>query len=578
MSFMYGHSVRSLGLLAATLTINTVLSPTTNGFANEGLEIASILRQSKESVAETESIKEVLQPWWDSYVPITMRDQAHPTPVDMNSLISLSLTNSAQIQVYSETPLIRETSVREADAAFDWNQFAETMWRQNNDPVGNTLTIGGPGNRFLDDNFGAEAGLRRRTRNGSSFGVSQRIGWQDTNSNYFLPENQGTARLMLDFTMPLMRGRGEAYNTSLQVLTRLDVAIANEEFMRQLQSHLLEVSRGYWSLYLERASLAQKVKLYMATKRVYEEIHARQNIDASQTQLASAKAAFENCRSDLIRAQVATENAETRLRALINASYLGDSNQFELLPLDQPSLYFSQADLTAEVEGAIQNRPEIKASLKEIKAACTRLQVAENEMLPQLNLVTQTYLAGLRGNSDIGQAWVDQFSEGAPGYGVGLQFERPAGNRAASARRDRRRLEIRQMQEKYRATLENVKAEVEVAVRELHASQKEVERRFSSMTAAAAEATSLEERWRALPNGDGSSSLNLEALLRAFERVANAEYELASAMVTYNLSIVNLRRANGTLLQWEDISSVRTCENGLPKTELFKPESESILR
>lgn len=567
---------RSLIVLGTVISTGTAVK--NHSSAQETLSITDVIEQSRQIDYEEIQQQEIVRPWWDSYVPNTMRSASQPTPIDINSLLSLALTYSAQIQVYGETPLIRETTVREADAAFDWTKFAETMWRQNNDPVGNTLTIGGPGNRFLDDNFTATAGLRRKTRSGASVGVSQRIGWQDTNSNYFLPENQGTARMMLDFTMPLMKGRGETYNTSLQVLTRLDVSIANDEFMRELQSHLLEVSRSYWSLYLERASLAQKVKLYTSTQKVYNELHARQNIDASRTQLASARAAFENCRADLIRAQVATENAETRIRAMVNATHLGDSSEFELLPTDFPSLAYAETELISEVQNALQDRPEIRASLKEIKASCVRLQVAENEVLPQLNLVTQTYLAGLRGNSDIGQAWVDQFSVGVPGYGVGLQYEIPSGNRAANARRDRRRLEIRQLNEKYRATLENVKAEVEIAVRELHASRREVERRAASLQAATIESESLDERWRSLPNGDGSSALNLEALLRAFERVSVAEYELASAMVTYNLSIVNLRRANGSLLQWEDVTSTRLCVNGLPKTELEKGDVSSLVR
>lgn len=543
--------------------------------AQPEMSIAQVLNEANQRGSAAH--KGFDQAWWDNYVRNANRETAQPTPVTVNELISLALRNSAQINVYSEVPLIRETTVQEAEAAFDWTRYAETMWRQNNDPVGNTLTIGGPGNRFLDDRWTAQAGLKRRSSTGATVQLGQQFGWQDTNSNFFLPADQGTARMVLDYTVPLMRGSGVSYNTSLQVLTRIDVEVAQQEFLRQLQSHLLEVSRGYWSLYLERANLAQQVKLYLQTNKIYEELKSRQNIDASQTQLASARAARENRLSDLIRVQAAVENAETRLRALINAVELGQgSAEQELLPVDPPTGYFMNIELVSEVEQALLHRPEIRASMQEIRAACIRQSVAENELLPQLNLVTQAYLAGLRGDSNVFGAWSDQFTEGAPGYGVGLQYEIPYGNRIANARKDRRRLELRQLQEKYRATLENIRAEVEIAVRELTTSQRELNARAESLSAAVAEAETIDSRWRAVVNGDnGTSSLNLESLLRALERVAEAEYEYAKALVTYNLSIVNLRRANGTLLQFESIDQARSCEQGLPRTLMIKGEDVS---
>jgi outer membrane protein len=543
-------------------------------FAQEDFSISEVLNQVQQRDANVTTLAN--HAWWDPYVLRKTREASQPTSININSLLSLALANSAQINVYSEVPLIRETSVTEADAAFDWTKFAETMWRESNTPVGSTLTIGGGGNRYLDDQFTATAGLRKRLGNGSKLEVGQQVGWQDTNSNFFIPANQGTARLTLDYTMPLLKGSGRAYNTSLQVLSRVDVDVANEEFMRQLQSHLLEISRGYWSLYLERGSLAQKVKLYLKTNAIYEELSSRQNVDASPTQLSSARAARENRLSDLIRAQAATQNAETRLRALINAPELGTDDSCELLPTDAPAIFGLEIDFAEEVQQSLIHRPEIKAAVNEIKAACVRLDVASNEVLPQLNFVTQAFVAGLRGESNVGDAWVDQFATGAPSYSVGLQYEIPIGNRVANARQDRRRLELRQLREKYRAAIENVRAEVEVAVRELVTSRAELLAKSTSLSAAINEAETLEARWRMAVGGDGTSSLNLESLLRALERVTENEYEYLKALVTYNLSILNLRRADGTLLQWEQIDPARTCEDGIPRTQMIKGDSSVL--
>ncbi len=46
-----------------------------------------------------------------------------------------------------------------------------------------------------------------------------------------------------------MRGSGRVYNESLICLAQLDAKIADEEFRRQLQTHLLEVTRAYWAVH-----------------------------------------------------------------------------------------------------------------------------------------------------------------------------------------------------------------------------------------------------------------------------------------------------------------------------------------
>ena len=499
-----------------------------------------------------DELEDLDAPWWRTHAERPMDPQRQAVPAGVNDLIRLTLENSAQVRVYQKTPQIRETAVTQAAASFDWTQFMDATWSDINEPVGSSLTVGGNGDRFNDHNFIFNGGARRKLINGGTFEAFQRLGYQDTNSQFFIPNDQGTARLVLGYTQPLLRGRGETYNTSLILLARIDVGRARDEYQRQLQQHLLEVARGYWSLYLERAKLAQKISLYLKTQVNVDHLTERQAIDAQRTQLIQATAALEARKSDLIRAQAAVNNAETRLRALINAPFLTDAS--EILPVDHPVLYHVKPTLYDEFTIAMQNRPEIRGALKEIRAACVRYNMAQHEMLPVLNLVTNTYVAGLQGDSRVGDAWLDQFRDGAPSYSAGLEWELPVGRRAASANVRRRQLERIQLGERYRATLELVRAEVEVAVREVNTSYQELSAKNRARRAAEAEAETLEVRWKSLGGRDVSSGLALEALLQAQERVALAEQELAQAQLTYSLSLINLRHANGTLLQMDQTS------------------------
>ena len=205
--------------------------------------------------------------WWESLVSRPVRDTDPNLTLSLEEALIRALQYGKQVKVFSELPLIRETAIIEADAAFDWNKFIDARWDDTNEPIGNSLTAG-PGVRFFDDhNLSGRGGLRRRTRSGAQVEVSQQFGFQDTNSTFFIPNPQGTARLALSFTQPLMRGRGKQYNTSLVLLAQIDKCVADLEFNRQLQAHLLEVARAYWALYLERAVLYQKINSYVRGKR-----------------------------------------------------------------------------------------------------------------------------------------------------------------------------------------------------------------------------------------------------------------------------------------------------------------------
>ena len=500
-------------------------------------------------------------PWWDKHVSQQQREELEAIPTDIHSLMYLAVKYSKQIRIAAQDPLIRETAITEADSDFDWVRYLNTAWNDTSNPVSNSLTVGDDSNRFKEETFQFGGGLRRRTRAGGSLDISQTFGFQDNNSTFFIPNDQANGRFTISYSQPLLRGRGRAYNNSLVLLANIDTGVAHDEFKATLQSELLEVARSYYALYQERAYLAQQVRLYLKTKDIVDALQARQALDAQRTQYVLASSALESRRSDLIRSRTAVINAETRLRGMINAPELRLSDEAELVPQEFPTQGFVDIELRSQLQLAATHRPEIMAAIKQVKAGSTRLGVAEHELLPVLNLITQGYLAGLDGDSDFGQAFSNQFTEGAPSYSVGLQYELPVGNRLARARLCRRRIEMRQLQTQYEQALAAVETEVDIAVRELTTSYQEIAARRRALVAAEAEAKTIAVRWQRMIDGSGQAGLNLESLLRAQERVTQAEREYVTSVLTYNLAMINLRRANGTLLVAENVTVGQTCNN-----------------
>ena len=515
--------------------------------------------------------------WWKPLVARRQRSTPQSLRVSLNSVLMGALAHSAQIQVISDTPLISETAIAAADAAFDWTTFLEARWDDISEPVGNTLTTGGP-NRFHDHVFSYEMGVRRRNVWGGEFEIGQQFGHQNNNSIFFVPNDQGTARLTLNYTQPLLRGAGRVYNTSLTVLAQFDTGIAQDEFSRQLQNHLVDVTRSYWTLYLERGKLLQQRRLLESGVEILAELESRSEIDALQSQIVRARSAVASRRADLVRANFDIRTAEARIRALVNDPALGDTLSTELLPQEQLGEDPFPVDLPASVAEALRKRPEINQAIMQVKAACVRMHMSKRESLPLMNVVFETHVAGLEGNSSVGGAFTEQFSEGEPSYGLGLQYEYPIWNRAATSKVQRRRLEVRRLQHQFRATVETLKLEVEISVHAVTSAYDALKAKYRAIEAAALEVDYLRERWHLLPVENGSASFLLEDLLDAQERLAGTEREGLETALAFNLAQVAYKQSIGSLLETNHIRVDRRCECDLPRHHMFQvhPHDTSI--
>ncbi len=562
--------------MASCVAVVAICPSVTAQQTDEAFDVSYVFDQL-EQVPTDAGVTSHQQTWWDSHVSNPQRRAVQPVTTDIHSLMYLALKHSRQIRIAAQRPLALETAITEADSNFDWVRYLDTSWNDSSEPVSTTLAAGGNNPRLNQQTFQGSSGLRRNTRTGGTLDVSQLFGWQNSNSTFFVPDNQATSRLQLSYSHPLLRGRGAAYNRSLVVLAQLDSAAAYDNFHAELQNHLLEVARAYWLLYQERASLVQQVKLFLKTQNIVQILKTRQQIDAGRTQLVTASSALETRRADLIRARTAVVNAETRLRGLLNAPELGNADQAEVIPVEFPSLEYFPTDLPTQIQTAIQHRPEAHSALKQVKAASTRLGIAQHEMLPLLNFVAQGYANGLRGDSDFGNAFTDQFSTGRPSYSVGLQYEMPIGNRLARSRLNRRLIERRELQAQYEQALAAIETEVDIALRELQTSHREIGAKSRALAAAETEAETIHLRWRNMIDGNGSSGLNLESLLRAQERVTAAERDYVTSMLTYSLATINLKKSNGTLLQSRNVSVAKTCNQcSGPDLTMDMPQSAPV--
>lgn len=502
-------------------------------------------------------------PWWSREVSQPMELGASAESITVDDLILLALRFAPQIRALGDEALILATAIGESEAAFDVQAFVDSRFVRTSEPVGSTLTTGRAG-RFRESNWSHVGGWRRRTSLGGSLELSQRLGYQDNNSDFFVPTQQGNARLSLSYRQPLLNGAGRTYNLSQIVLAQLDAGAAWDQTLTQLQDQVFQITDSYWQLYLDRAILLQRQRHLKRAESIYRDLEARREVDVLLSQIVRARAAVESRRAELARSATSIRNTETTILSLINAPQWQSGSRIELIPTEQPARHIVDVSVQDAVATSLHCRTEVDQAMKEIDAARVRLDMSCNELRPALSLVLESYVSGLEGDSEVGQALTNQFNQGEPSYTAGLVFERPLRNRAARQRHLRRRLELRQLTSRFAATINDLKREVEIAVREVYTSFAEIQGSRTAMLAAASEVALLLDRWQLLPGEDRSASFALVDLLDAQDRLANEEFRMALAQRRYTIALAELRRATGTLLQIEQITPRQICEGGLP--------------
>lgn len=510
--------------------------------------------------------------WWAAAMRSTVRSNGTSLQ-NYSSLVDQALANSLQLGVFSELPAIRATGIDEAKGRFKPEFFTEARYADRNDPTTSVAQTRGS-ERLTDSDLSTEFGVRSRLKTGAEVTVSQRFSDYSTNQVEYNPREQSRSRTVVGLVQPLLRESGTVYNNSVKKIAEMETTASMEEFSRQAESHLLEINRTYWTLYLARSVYLQQKKSRDAVADIVTRITSREGVDSATLQVSRARAALAERDSELVRAKSAISNAEARLKALINSPELNSIGaSAEIIPTDMPSVERVNLDESELVQDALSKRPEIQQAFIAYRTALLREGMAANESLPQLDLVMEGSLSGRDGDWKWGGALSDGWGS-KPGYQIGVRFAVPLGHDDRKARYDRRKIESNQQSLQVRAAVETVMLELEVSANEYGVAHREMLRRADAVKFALEDQRIIRERWAAgLSAGQSGTDgvVYLDQLLNAQERVTRAEREFSEAQATFQVSSANLSRARGKLLSDLGLKVAQTeNERGLPVFKLIK--------
>jgi len=497
-----------------------------------------------------------LPEWWAAKVADLQRDQATVRSVGLSDLINQAITQSPKIRMLQRLPALADTQIQRERGEFDPRLRLDTQYRSDRDPVGNQLQTGGP--PVLQDNaWTANAGVQRRFTNGTTADLYQRLGFKNSNSLFFSPQDQGTATVGLDVTHPLWRNSGREFNQSLIVIAELQGQVSFFEYQAELQKEMVEIGNLYWQLLNARKIALQVARSRGRAQEILEILSARTDYDTSANQVSLAKAEVSQRQTEWLDAQQRLRDLEIALRDKINDPQFTSVEDIELIPAEFFADVFADESITLgeALEQALNTRWELQREERLTRVADRQLFISRCGLAPQLDLVLGVYSSGLAGESGIEQAWSNQFGAATPGFYGGFDYELPYGRRQAKADVQRDQLQKQQALDAYQIVRNEVVAQVRTAHSRVETAVQSRQAAFQTVLDMRDSLTHLQRRWEATALVDGGGvngmapSIALEQLLAAQRRLQDAEQRLANADLQWALARQALMLAMGEVLQ-----------------------------
>lgn len=361
-----------------------------------------------------------------------------------------------------------------------------------------------------------------------------------------------TSALTFQFTQPLLKNGWLFANQAPLIIARRNLQQSRANFAALVSNSILQAVGQYWavvqahgSLDVARSSMDAAEATYKRDKRALE-LGALPPLDIyrSESQVASR-------RVSVIQAEYALKQAEDQLRMTIGADQ--DPN-FQALDLDltekaDPEGEMRTIDAATALQQALTKRPELEATHAALANDDTRIRLAHNHLLPELDLNAQYASNGVGGTqfSNTGQkstsSSINQlFGFGYPTYQAQLSLTLPIRNRAAQAELGTALVSRRSDLYTDRQWKEQIMLDVSNAVHQLEQAKLSIAAGKDALDLANKTMASEQRKYEL---GSGTIFLVLEAQTE----VAAAQQSLLQAEVGYQLAVAAVDHATGELLE-----------------------------
>jgi outer membrane protein TolC len=400
-------------------------------------------------------------------------------------------------------------------------------------------------------------------------------GLRTSNNNAFQFFNPSiTTRLGVNFSQPLLRGRGSSITRIPMFIARSRLKQADFNLEDQLINLIAQAESAYWNVVEARESLrVQEANLKLADEALKR---ARRELElgaTSQLEIFQPEANYANAQIFVTQARYRLAQTEDALRRQIGAD-IDESVKSLPLVLTEPVAPPTDAgELNKEglVSAAIARRPDLRATRQGLDIDDLNIRNNTNALRPDIALTAQYSIFGRGGNffprpgtvlpdgtvvppggsffipGGVGDALSGMFGLNYPTYGMGLSIRLPVRDRRVSADLADALVSKKQNALRVRSTEQNIRLQVLNAINQVENSRASVELAKVARDVAQKRVEAELKRYEL-----GTTVIFF--VLQAQQDLTAAESALVRESINYRRNLLNLLQRTGQLLDERGIS------------------------
>jgi outer membrane protein TolC len=487
------------------------------------------------------------------------RADANNIQLSIAEIRASALKNNLALQVVQFDPRIAETRVSEERAKFDNIIYANLKYGEldlpstsgdrvtfsSNNPALSNQTVKLTRQNQRVESIDGEIGIAVPLRTGGVVNISSPFENKDK-SNPF-GSNEYRSGLRFSVSQPLLRDAGVAVNEASIEIASYDQQATEARARLQSIRVLAMIDKAYWALNQAWTDLdIRRQQHELASQNLaMVKLRVKEGLSAA-IELNRAVFGVTDRLEQLIVANTNLKLAQRQLKFLLNDAKYPIESEVGFSPSTPPTLLQYAFDRGKLVNQATVNRLELLEIELKLAEDATRIDLLKNQTLP---LFTLDYSYGALSNSagSFGNAYGNVLNGEFNDWYVGFKFEMPVTNEARLARLNRA-VEQR-LQRLSTKTLQELTVK-----REINDSLDIVEQHWQRILAARQQVGIAGMNYDAELKQFKEGLRTMTEVLEMLTRLGDSQMKEIRAITDYQIALIDLSFATGTLLGYTNVS------------------------
>src|SRR5438034_2598159 len=319
--------------------------------------------------------------------------------LSLNDAIRKALLNNNDIEVARDDVRFAEQQLRSLQGVYEPIFSVTPQIIQNITPQQSSLGGSGSSGKTKTTILNLSPSITKSfEKGGGIYTLSFANSHTNTSNSFSLINPYYSSNLSLQITQPLLRNRSIDSNRHLIRIQKKRLEQSDSDFRQRTILIISQVQGAYWNLVFALRNQQNQLDSLNVSRQNMRNIEAEIAAGAKapldraqvQTDIATREA-------NLYVATQSVSVAENSLKQLMLRDPRDPEWSAQLTPTDSPAFDLSPVDLSAALDDAHKNRPELRRLNLQRDINSVDLQYYENQKLPQVDIQSTVATTGLAG-------------------------------------------------------------------------------------------------------------------------------------------------------------------------------------